>query len=236
MTRRPWRGARSEVIWRPMRGTQTMLTRRPGRGGQGYVSTRCPRGGARTVMPRRTQRGKGSVMTRRPLVPGVGPGVVRRWRHGTQTVLTRRPGRSGRGYVSTRCPGGGARTVMPRRIGRRGAGSLMTRRPRLGGYATVVGRHDDTSCASLPGGARCSRKDLHLPIPVRGTYQRGMGERQRPRGQTYPLTPSLKGRGWSVAASVSLTLGLGGSDIGHREHRVRAGPPMVPPRCRGTGR
>ena len=55
-------------------------------------------------------------MTRRPLVPGVGPGVVRRWRHGTQTVLTRRPGRGGRGYVNTRCRGGGARTAMPRRI------------------------------------------------------------------------------------------------------------------------
>ena len=58
----------------------------------------------------------------------------------------------------------------------------MTWCPRLGGSATVVNRHDGT-CASLPGGARCSRKVLHLPIPVRGTYQRGVGERQRPGGR-----------------------------------------------------
>ena len=156
------------------RGTQTVLTRRPGRGGQGYVSTRCPKGGARTVMPRRTQRGEGSAMTRRP-------------RHGTQTVLTRRPRRTGEGYVSTRCPCGGTQTAMPRRtLG--GEGSLMTWCPRLGGYATAVGRHAGAG-ASLPGGARCSRKFLHLPIPVRRAYRRGVGERQRPGGRVGRASP-----------------------------------------------
>ena len=182
------------MIWRPLRGTQTVLTRRPGRGGWGYVSTRCPGGGARTVMPRRTQRGKGSAMTRRPLVPGVGPVVVRRWRHGAQTVLTRRPGRGGWGYVSTRCPGGGARTVMPRRT-QRGKGSAMTRRPLVPGVGPVVvrrWRHGAQTCASLPGGARCSRIVLHLPIPVRGTYQRGVGTTALGVGND-PANPRLGG-------------------------------------------
>ena len=129
--------------------------------------TRCREGGARTVMPHRARlRGEGSAMTRRP-------------RHGTQTVLTRRPRRTGEGYVSTRCLRSGTQTAMPRRaLG--GGRSAMTRCPRLGGYATTGGRHAGAG-ASLPGGARCSRKFLHLPIPVRRAYRRGVGERQRPR-------------------------------------------------------
>ena len=176
MTRRLWvPGAGPGVVRRRRHGTQTVLTRRPGRGGQGYVSTRCPKGGARTVMPRRTQRGEGSAMTRRP-------------RHGTQTVLTRRPRRTGEGYVSTRCPCGGTQTAMPRRaLG--GGRSAMTRCPRLGGYATTGGRHAGAG-ASLPGGARCSRMDLHLPIPVRRAYRRGVGERQRPGGRVGRASPA----------------------------------------------
>ena len=172
MTRRRWRGARSEVILRPMRGTQTVLTRRPGRSGQGYASTRCPRGGARTVMPRRTQRGGGSAMTRRPLVPGAGPVVVRRGRHGTQTELTRRPGRSGRGYVSTRCPQGGARTVMPHRTVC-GEGSLMTRCPLLGGYATAVGRRDAETAPSRC--SLCARLVSHPSASVQWGHIGGVG-------------------------------------------------------------
>ena len=34
---------------------------------------------------------------------------------------------------------------------------------------------------ALPGGARCSRRDLQLPIPVSGYTLVGGGERQRPR-------------------------------------------------------
>ena len=50
----------------------------------------------------------------------------------------------------------------------------MTRCPRLGGYATTGGRHAGAG-ASLPGGARCSRMVLHLPLPNQGGILAGGG-------------------------------------------------------------
>ena len=72
----------------------------------------------------------------------------------------------------------------------------MTRCPRLGGYATTGGRHAGAG-ASLPGGARCSRKVLHLPIPVNGAYRTGVGERQRPGGTLFCQNQDLQDEGIS---------------------------------------
>ena len=112
-------------------------------------------------------------------------------RCGTQTVMTRRPRRYGEGSAMTRCPRGrhsdstdpaprpwwpGVRQhpvplwrhsdghAAPRAL-RRGVAHDPV--PGLAGWRTPPSlvRHDDTSCTSLPGGARCSRKVLHLPIP-----------------------------------------------------------------------
>ena len=149
MTRRLLRGARPVRDRHARRGARTIMTRRPRRGGEGYVMIRRLWGGARTVMPRRTLRDGGSLMTRRLCVPGAGPVVVRRWRHGARTAMTRQPRRGGEGMVMAR---------------RHGCG-----RP------TTGGRHDGAS-DSLPGGARCSRMVLHLPLPTPGHIVGGWGK------------------------------------------------------------
>ena len=92
-------------------------------------------------------------MTRRHFVPGAGPIVISRWRHGARTVLTRQPRRGGEGMVRTRRHG-------------------------VRGHTTTGGRHDGAS-DSLPGGARCSRMVLHLPLPTYRVISTGVGERQR---------------------------------------------------------
>ena len=68
------------------------------------------------------------------------------------------------------------------------------------------------------GGARCSRKVLHLPIPVTRAYQRGVGERQRPGGRgcgphpPAPLSTTIRSVGWRA----------------RDWHRVVNGPPGWP--------
>ena len=58
----------------------------------------------------------------------------------------------------------------------------MTRCPRLGGYATVVGRHDST-CAFPAGRCPVLQEGLASANPnVRRAYRRGVGERQRGAG------------------------------------------------------
>ena len=148
-----------------LRGARTAMTRRPRRGDEGYVMARRLWGGARTVMPRRTLCDGGSTMTRRPCVPGAGPVVVQRVRHGARTFMTRQPRR-------------------------RGDGMVMTRRHGVRGRATAGGRHDGAS-DSLPGGARCSRMVLHLPLPNVRSYWAGVGGRQRGVGAFLTPRPPL---------------------------------------------
>ncbi len=186
-----------------LRGARTIMTRCPCRYGAGYVMIRRllrgtgatlpqrPGRGARTVMlRRRRRRDGGSAMTRRPLREA-GATLPRRPMRGTRTVMTRRPGRGGEGYVITRCPQGGTQTAMSR-CRRCGGRSAMTRCPRrVRGRPTIGGRHDGGASGSLPGGARCSRIVLHLPLPNDRSYWPGVGGWQRPwGGGPHPPAPS----------------------------------------------
>ena len=169
-------------------GSETDLEQPAHAGRQGSGGDRHKRAGARRCVARRRHRRR------------VGPLAVRHQLRGARTAMTRRPRHGDEGYVMARRLWGGARTVRPRR-GLRDEGSVLTRRLLVRGCPTTGDRHDGAS-DSLPGGARCSRMVLHLPLPNVGSYRREWGKDNgvgSVGGIPHPPALSHVARGWRAA-------------------------------------